>query len=246
MKAPLALLFLASALASASPSWAQPSPTATPPAASAPAGSTPGASLPAASTPAASALTASQPATGLPAASAPPSPGEIPWDRWGDFVRGPAFEVNVLWPFFPGGIVDFKLLVPVLRPERASGRGELIGGLHSDFATRVVRDDERHGKVAILGVKVGYRQFFDAGLHAEISADIGWREERQNVHDGTTLESFATRLWLLAGWQVDLTPRVYFNVRGGAGINLFRVGDKFASTEQRVVPGGDLNLGIRF
>jgi hypothetical protein len=181
------------------------------------------------------------------AESAPEAPPTaVEWRRFQDFPHRPAFEVNVLWPFFPGGIVDLKLLLPVLRADRQLLRGELIAGLHSDFAIRVVRDDVNHGKVGQLGVKVGWRQFFAYGLHAEASVDLSWREERQNTHDGTTLEAFTGRLWLLAGWQVDLTERVYLNARGGAGIHLFRVGDIWAHTERLVAAGGDLNLGIRF
>src|SRR5712692_1583162 len=55
-----------------------------------------------------------------------------------DYPRGLAGEVNVLWPFFPGGINELRLLVPVVRSDRASGRGEAVLGLYSDFASRLV------------------------------------------------------------------------------------------------------------
>lgn len=188
-----------------------------------------------------------RPAAGAPVAAAEPSAAAADdATSAASALRAPAFEVNVLWPFFPGGIVDLKLMIPVRNSDRMAGRGELIAGLHSDFATRVVRSDDTHGKVALLGVKLGYRQFVAYGIHGEASADIGWREERQNVRDGSTLNAFTARLWLLAGWQTDVTPRVYINARGGTGLNLFRVGDRYSDTEKFAAFGGDLNLGFRF
>jgi hypothetical protein len=156
---------------------------------------------------------------------------------------GSAFEVNVLWPFFPGGLSEIKLLVPVA----GSGdhRGELLLGLHSDFGTRFVRPDARYGKVSILGAKVGYRQFLAAGLHVEGAVNAGWRHESHNVWDGTTLDAFSARLWLMAGYQQELGGRAYANLRAGAGIHLLRT-DRFADKERRLVPAADLNLGFRF
>src|SRR5262245_12072949 len=75
----------------------------------------------------------------------------------------PAFEVNVLWPFFPGGLTDFKLLAPMFRADQEDFRGEAVIGLHSDFGWRVIRETN-YGQVAILAAKVGYRQFFVSGF----------------------------------------------------------------------------------
>jgi hypothetical protein len=169
------------------------------------------------------------------------------FERWGEHRRDPAFEVNVLWPFFPGGITDLKVLAPVVRRDRDALRGELVLGLHSDFGWGpLTRPADEYGKVRFLGAKVGYRQFFAYGLHVDLSVNAGLRHEEDNVYDGTTLDSFSSRGWVFAGWQVDLSPRVYTNARGGVGIHVLRVGDPFADTERKYAPGGDLNLGIRF
>jgi hypothetical protein len=160
-------------------------------------------------------------------------------------TSSPAFEVNVLWPFFPGGIAELKAVVPVLRTEQPSFRGELVLGLHSDFANRFVRPDDRYGKVSVLAVKAGYRQFLISGLHLDATVNAGWRHELHNVWDGTTLDAFTGRLWLLAGYQHDLGRRVYANLRGGVGIHLWRT-DHLASKERKLVPAADCNLGFRF
>jgi hypothetical protein len=159
--------------------------------------------------------------------------------------RGPAFEVNLLWPFFPGGISDIKLVVPLLRAGQVERRGDLVVGLHSDFATRFVRPDERYGKVSILALKLGYRQFVLSGLHVDATVNAGWRHELHNVWDGSTLDAFIARLWLFAGYQHDFGRRVYANARVGVGLHLYR-SDRFASKERQRVPAGDLNLGFRF
>ena len=138
-----------------------------------------------------------------------------------------------------------SLLMPVVRSQEPSFRGDLILGLHSDFATFVVRPDDSYGKVSILAVKLGYRQLMVAGLHAEASIDAGWRHELHNVWDGTTLDAFAARLWLMAGYQHDFNARVYANARAGLGIHLLRT-DHLADKERRLVPGADVNLGFRF
>lgn len=169
------------------------------------------------------------------------------FERWGERPRDPALEVNVLWPFFPGGISDVKVLAPAVRADQDVLRGEVVAGLHSDFSWGpLTRPVDRYGKVSSLGVKLGWRQFAAYGWHVELSADTGWRHEEGNVYDGATLDSLTCRAWVLGGWQADFSRRVYTNVRGGVGVNVFRVGDPYADTERPLAPGGDVNLGIRF
>lgn len=147
------------------------------------------------------------------------------------FARRPAFEVNVLWPFFPGGWVDLKALMPLVRNDQRDLRGELELGLFSDFSwgpvSRPVND---YGKVFAMGAKVGWRQFFVYGLHLDVSVNLGWRHEELNVRDGSTLNAFTGRLWVMAGYQLDLGARVYVNVRGGVGVHLFRT-DVYGATD---------------
>jgi hypothetical protein len=155
----------------------------------------------------------------------------------------PAFEVNVLWPFFPGGISELKLVLPAVHRTERDWRGDLVLGLHSDFATRIVRPSDQYGRVSILATKLGYRQFLLSGLHLEAAVNAGWRHEENNVWDGTTIDGFSARLWVMAGYQHDLGSRAYFNVRGGIGPHLVRTGP-FAEKERKMTGGGDVNLGF--
>jgi hypothetical protein len=60
-----------------------------------------------------------------------------------------------------------------------------------------------------------------------------------------TAYGFATRLWVLAGYQYEFSRAFYANARGGVSFNVYR-SDAYASLERQVVPGGDLNVGVRF
>lgn len=160
-----------------------------------------------------------------------------------DYPRALALETNVLWPFFPGGISEFRLMVPVLERDREDFRGELVLGTYADFAHRVVRKPGA-AKTGVLAAKLGYRQFLISGIHLEATANIGWRRETERA-DGATFDALQGRLWLMAGWQWELSRAFYFNTRGGFGTHLFRT-DRFADEERIFVAGADLNLGVRF
>jgi hypothetical protein len=158
--------------------------------------------------------------------------------------RGVGLEVNVLWPFVPGGISEFRFMIPLLRADRRDFRGELVLGAYADFASRIVRDDT-YGKVANLSGKIGWRQFFVYGLHVEASANIGWRHEEARPPDNLTIDGFQTRLWLLGGYQYEISRLFYANARGALGIHIYR-SDAYASLEKKLVPGADVNVGVRF
>jgi len=161
----------------------------------------------------------------------------------GDGSRGVGLEVNVLWPFFPGGISEFRVLVPVVGAQLRDFRGELVFGSYADFASRVIRD-EQDGKVRTLAGKFGYRQFLWYGTHFELSANAGWRNETERP-DGASYDAFQVRLWALAGYQHEFTRVMYMNARAALGVHLYR-SDRFASEERLLAPGADLNLGVRF
>jgi hypothetical protein len=163
--------------------------------------------------------------------------------------HGLALEANVLWPFYPGGIFELRLLVPVVRADHAAWRGELVLGAYSDFASLVIRGSQ-DGKVFQYAGKLGYRQYFSHGLQAELSANFGLRhEEDRPPADGMTypqtIDGFLIRLWGLVGYQHDFTRVLYGNVRGGLSVNIYR-SDAYAYLEKRFVPGVDINLGVRF
>ncbi|MGC4088700.1 MAG: hypothetical protein QM756_12540 [Polyangiaceae bacterium] len=158
-------------------------------------------------------------------------------------ARGVGLELNALWPFFPGGITELRLLVPVVNSGRRDFRGELVFGTYADFASRVIRD-EQDGKVRNLSGKLGFRQFLVYGLHVEVSANLGWRNETERP-DGNSYDAFHARLWFLGGYQHEFSRVFYANARAALGVHLYR-SDRFASEERKLVPGADLNLGVRF
>ena len=95
-----------------------------------------------------------------------------------------------------------------------------------------------------MGVKVGWRQFAVGGFHVDATVNAGYRHEVENEWDGEPIHSFQGRLWTFAGWQGDLSDRVYINTRGGTGVHLWRT-DRYADREKILVYAGDLNIGVR-
>jgi hypothetical protein len=98
--------------------------------------------------------------------------------------------------------------------------------------------------------KLGYRQYFTHGLQAELSANVGLRhEEDRPPADGMTypptIDGFLIRLWGLVGYQYDFSRVLYANARGGLSVNIYR-SDAYAYLEKQLVPGVDINLGVRF
>lgn len=155
-----------------------------------------------------------------------------------------SLELNVLWPFFPGGITELRFVAPVSRTHEDTLRGAFVAGVYSDFASRVVRD-ESYGKVANLSAKLGWREYFIAGLHGEATLNAGWRHEAMRPPNNETFDGFQVRLWTNLGYEHQFSSRFYANARAALGIHLYRTGP-YAELEKKLVPGGDLNLGVRF
>jgi hypothetical protein len=158
--------------------------------------------------------------------------------------RPSSLETNVLWPFFPGGISEIRYLKPIVNSQSVN-HGDLLLGLYSDFASKVVRDS-KYGKVTLYALKLGYRQYFAQGWQAELAVNAGWREEkdRPGVEDHL-IEGIAVRTWLMVGYQHDFSEMIYINTRAGIGVHSYR-SDAYADTEKKLVPGVDVNVGIYF
>jgi hypothetical protein len=146
---------------------------------------------------------------------------------------GVAGEVNVLWPLI--GISQLKAIIPV------STSGELVTGLYADYA-QIVRPNA--GKVALIAAIAGWRQFLYRGLHAELTATIGVRHEMNHPGDGMTLNDGYVRAWPMLGYQLDISPRIYVNARGGVGVLVYR--QSHWSEERKLAPGADINVGVWF
>ena len=153
---------------------------------------------------------------------------------------GMSVETNVLWPFFPGGISELKLLVPVVGDKQH--RGEVLVGAHSDFMQRQRLDK---GKVNILAIKLGYRQYLWRGFHAEASANLGWRMEHERPSTGDNHDDLVVSVWGLVGYQLDVGQRMFVNSRGGLGHIAYR-SSRWPNQRTGVFPVGDINLGVYF
>lgn len=164
------------------------------------------------------------------------SRAEIATEEPGPGTPRAAGEVNVLWPFV--GISELKALLPMGGSH--SLRSELLVGAYLDYA-QILREDK--GKTFILALMLGYRQFFTRGLHAELAVDLGLRHETGHPGDGATLNDVYVRAWPMLGYQLEVSPTVYVNARGGGGILVYR--QTHAEEEKKLVPAADINVGFR-
>jgi hypothetical protein len=186
--------------------------------------------------------------TGIPPASpAARDEGACSFAAQEPYRRRVALEINLLWPVVPG-IFEARLMAPILRTDQRDWRGEIVTGAYADYASWLIRD-ETSGKVRGFAGRIGYRQFFAYGLHTEVSFTLGWRHEEDRPASGDTvfprdIDGFQTRLWVLAGYQYELSSVLYVNARAGISLNVYR-SDAYAYLEKQVVPGGDVNLGVR-
>lgn len=155
-----------------------------------------------------------------------------------------SIELNIFLPFL--GVTDLKFIAPINSNKNSHFKNALILGIFADYSwgklTRPVND---FGKVRFIGARLGWRQFFWKGVHMDAILNAGQRHEEKNIYDGSTLNSFTSRLWLLGGIQGDINTKVYFNIRAGAGIHIIRYGDAFAYTERKLLPAFEINIGFR-
>jgi hypothetical protein len=149
-------------------------------------------------------------------------------------------EVNVLWPFFPGGISELRMLLPLLSAGEQSGQAML--GLHSDFS-QLFRSDQP--KVFVLAAQPGYRQFFWRGLHAELHANLGYAHAEAQGAGDRVHHAFVVSLWGMAGYQFDIGARYYLSARGGVGWIAY-TSNPWPNATKGFLPVGDANFGVVF
>jgi hypothetical protein len=163
-------------------------------------------------------------------AAADPAPAE---------AGRPGMEVNVLWPFFPGGMFDARVLLPGV-----TAGGLVVVGARSDY-NQSLRSDE--GQAFELYAQLGYRQFVWRGLHAELITETGLDHLAHGVGamSAHTANALAFVVWGFAGYQQPLTDRFYVNVRAGAGYMAYH-SDPWPGIVRGPVPAADVNLGVEF
>lgn len=148
-------------------------------------------------------------------------------------------EVNVLWPFYPGGMFDARVTLPGL-----TSTGLVVLGARSDY-NQSLRDDE--GQSFQLYAKLGYRQFFTRGLHAEIVTETGWDHlaHGPGAMFDRSEDGLAVVLWAFAGYQRPLGDRFYANARVGTGYMAYH-SNEWPGIVRGPVPAADINLGVTF
>ncbi|MES2802472.1 MAG: hypothetical protein V4654_08280 [Bdellovibrionota bacterium] len=156
-----------------------------------------------------------------------------------------SFEMNIIWPFIPGGITELRYITPMMTEKGEVPSTFWVLGLYSDYASKIIRDSS-YGKVSAYAFKIGMKQFINKEWHYEVSANIGWREEinRPNVPDKKIIGA-AVRAWALFGYQHQISNIFYSNIRAGLSQHLYR-SDKYSHLEKKTVPGFDVNLGVVF
>lgn len=159
-------------------------------------------------------------------------------------IKKQSFEFNAFNAFL--GITDLKWVTPLNR-KNESPKNFAVVGLYVDYAWgKNTRPINEYGKVKLIAAKLGWRYFFWKKVHLETALNAGYRHEEENIYDGTTLNAFSGRLYLHLGWQNNLKNNFYYRIAAGSGIHLFRLGDKYASTEKKIIPAIDISFGVKF
>jgi opacity protein-like surface antigen len=150
-------------------------------------------------------------------------------------------EVNLLTPFFPGGLFEARVLFRLW--QAGDFRGEAFLGAHSDFSnTR--RDTE--GDRFDMGPQLGYRQYVWKGLHAELYMNAVYAEVHADLADGKNHASFVLLAGALAGYRFDLGERFYVMVQAGVAGRFFYSNPWPHPAGEGILPLGGLLLGVKF
>lgn len=101
-----------------------------------------------------------------------------------------AIEVNILFPIFPGNVINAKYTHTLWK--NAAYKGDLLIGVNIDIPS----DRDTEGNFSDYSLATGYRQFFWKGLFVEYYQLTGYGRLRNHVSKAKTYNSFD---WLVAG-----------------------------------------------
>lgn len=108
-------------------------------------------------------------------------------------------ETSVLWPaMFGGRLYTGRVMVPLF--ERGTFRGQLLTGIQ--FRLPEVRPDE--GTFSEVSGRLGWRQYFIQGLHAEALVGLGVGMTRNAVFDGRNSNSLDLEVVAAIGYEIRL------------------------------------------
>lgn len=151
-----------------------------------------------------------------------------------------SLELNLAWPFL--GISEARLLVPLY--EASELRGKLVTGIHLDF---MQLGRETQGQFRNYAVKLGYRQYFWRGLHAELASNLGWVHLTNNPVSGGDYDALGLSGWLHVGYEWTLGDTFYINARPTLGYRILNNGAWPNSPTSPLINGFvDVNLGMKF
>lgn len=158
-----------------------------------------------------------------------------------------AFEVNALWPIFPGNIYSARFVRQVY------ANNQTAGDVYLGFAHKPYEFRNTEGEFSNSAIVFGYRQYIWKGLNAEFYNAIGPGRIRNSVVNGKDYRSTDYELAMLLGYRIHFLK----SKRTPLYINLMPVGFAYVAyqsnphpivgqTEERPIYFGKVQIGLRF
>jgi len=158
-------------------------------------------------------------------------------------AHGVGVETSVLWPFFPGYLLQARATLPLA----FAGRGQLLLGAQG----HIPHARSAEGRFSSLAAHIGFRAYLWKGLHVDVMSNLGIGRLEGSVVDGKDYSSFDLELLANIGWRFEVGP-VYALVQPlGLGAVVYRshpwaiVGEGRKTTEPPIFIGNVL-LGAQF
>jgi hypothetical protein len=158
-------------------------------------------------------------------------------------AQGVGVETTLLWPFFPGYLLQVRAAVPIA----FGGRGQLLLGAQG----HIPHDRAEEGRFSSLSAHIGFRTYLWKGLHLDVMSNLGIGRLDGSVVDGQDYSSFDLELLANVGWRFEVGP-VYALVQPlGLGAVVYRsnpwaiVGEGRKTSEPPIFIGNVL-LGFQF
>jgi hypothetical protein len=165
-------------------------------------------------------------------------------------TRKNGVEANILFPIFPGNIINAKYTRTLWQ------KGDLKGDILIGFNVDLPMDRETEGKFSDFSLVTGYRQYFWKGLFAEVSQTTGSGSLKKHVSTGKDYNSFDWLAIGTAGYKYNFgkSKKIYSIFQVGVADVIYKSNpwpifeDKTLQKEvgeQPFIYGG-LQLGINF
>jgi len=158
-----------------------------------------------------------------------------------------AFEINALWPIFPGNLYSARMFRQVYNKDKTSGE------IYLGFAHRPFEYREAEGNFSNSAAVFGYRQYLWKGLNAEFYNALGPGRIRNSVVNGLDYNSIDYEIGFLLGYRFQFLK----TKRTPMYVNLMPIGLAYVAfqsnphpivgqTKESAIYFGKIQLGIRF